>query len=957
MCKKVFYSLFLVFLVGAMSAHADELISMPDATIEDGELISFRFQGKEYIPANGDVVLGTTSRWYVSGGVETLWEEGGPTPAATVTGTSTPKPNDVASNADDFFFGPAGSEDGMSSIDGIDFQETIFENTSTLFFAFEQGGNDNGSWRAIYADGSMGPAVAFTSGSVYGSTGVTIGSQVAHGVAFRTDAPAIGVRITASGHDTYCICIPKPIPFFAVSPNPASGATDVSRDTKLSWVPGIFADTHDVYFGMDEVDVNDASRTDQRGVLVSEGQTGLEFDPGRLEFGQTYFWRIDEVNAPSSPATYKGAVWNFTVEPRAFAVTPVEATASSSFMPTMGAENTINGSGLNADDQHGTTGTDMWLTKNTDTERWIQYKFDKLQKLHEMWVWNSNQAVEGFVGFGVKDVTIETSTDAITWTALSDVPEFVQAPGADGYTHNTVVDFQGVTAQYVRLSVNSGWGFLPMPQFGLSEVRFYAIPVYARLPEPSVGASGLPVEVVLNWRGGRDAAEHEVYVGMDPNALDFVGKTSDSSLVVAATLGQANYWRVDAVNNAEDPAVWPGDVWDFSTAAYLVIDDMEAYEDAEFMEIWATWVDGYEDNSNGSLVGNGSAPETEVVHGGSKSLPMHYDNSSSPLSETTRTFDQPLDWNQGGVKTLSIWFSGASDNTGGGQLYAKINGTRVDYDGDAGNLTKTTWQPFNVALSDFGGVNLGAVRTLTVGIAGGSAKGTLYVDDIRLYPTERQQITPEVPSADALVTQLTFDSGLGGTGLGGVQTTSDPQMGSVLFLDGIDDAVDLGPSDAYNPVGSFSVAAWINVELWVDNWGNIIISKRGEQNVGWQLRRHSGNSNLVFTVRGTTGGDDPRGNAVIQTGEWYHAAGVYDMDAGKRTLYVNGMVDRQIDDTGTVAPATHNVYVGCRATQDNSGQERFFSGMIDDARYYNRALSQGEIGSLAGISGDYDIGL
>jgi len=54
----------------------------------------------------------------------------------------------------------------------------------------------------IYANGSLGTPVQFTASNVYENTGVNVNGQNAFGVVFLTDAPAIGVRITASGHDT-----------------------------------------------------------------------------------------------------------------------------------------------------------------------------------------------------------------------------------------------------------------------------------------------------------------------------------------------------------------------------------------------------------------------------------------------------------------------------------------------------------------------------------------------------------------------------------------------------------------------------------------------------------------------------------------------------------------------------------------------------------------------------------
>jgi hypothetical protein len=100
----------------------------------------------------------------------------------------------------------------------------------------------------------------------------------------------------------------------AYSPNPANGQMDVVRDADLSWRKGIFADTHNVYFGMDFNDVNEATTTDPRDVLKSQNQTDTSLELDTLEYGQTYYWRVDEVNAPPDATVYKGNVWSFTVQ-------------------------------------------------------------------------------------------------------------------------------------------------------------------------------------------------------------------------------------------------------------------------------------------------------------------------------------------------------------------------------------------------------------------------------------------------------------------------------------------------------------------------------------------------------------------------------------------------------------------------------------------------------------------
>ena len=191
----------------------DVLSGLSDVTVVDGAIVSIRNEGTDYVVADEDLMLGTTTRWYIDAGVETLWAEGDPAPAATMSGTSNPKEGDVGSKADNFLFTLDGSTN-ISSIDGIDFQETLFPALADTFFLFERGGNDVGTWQAILADGSLGAPVEFdkaSAGGPYANTGIKVNGQDAYGVVFKTVMLVQGVRITASGHDTLSIsAVPAP---------------------------------------------------------------------------------------------------------------------------------------------------------------------------------------------------------------------------------------------------------------------------------------------------------------------------------------------------------------------------------------------------------------------------------------------------------------------------------------------------------------------------------------------------------------------------------------------------------------------------------------------------------------------------------------------------------------------------------------------------------------------------
>jgi hypothetical protein len=87
------------------------------------------------------------------------------------------------------------------------------------------------------------------------------------------------------------------------SPNPAKGAVDVMQTPVLTWVPGIFGASHEVYFGADAASLE----------LKSSGNLGSEsFEPGELEWDTTYYWRVDEANNTNADSPWTGPVWSFT---------------------------------------------------------------------------------------------------------------------------------------------------------------------------------------------------------------------------------------------------------------------------------------------------------------------------------------------------------------------------------------------------------------------------------------------------------------------------------------------------------------------------------------------------------------------------------------------------------------------------------------------------------------------
>ena len=185
-----------------------------------------------------------------------------------------------------------------------------------------------------------------------------------------------------------------------------------------------------------------------------------------------------------------------------------------------------------------------------------------------------------------------------------------------------------------------------------------------------------------------------------------------------------------------------------------------------------------------------------------------------------------------------------------------------------------------------------------------------------------------------------------GTAIGDAAIVADAERGNVGAFDADGDAVNVGNSELFNPLSDMTISAWVNLNSWAGSWGNVIVGKRGEDGVGWQLRRFGGDPRWSFTTRGIGDDDYPRSNLVPNMNQWYHLAAV--RDGTQKRLYIDGVLDSTGNtNSNQITPCVHNVYIGARANGGNTGPEAFFDGKIDDLRIYNTALTLGQIRNLS----------
>jgi hypothetical protein len=95
----------------------------------------------------------------------------------------------------------------------------------------------------------------------------------------------------------------------ASTPVPVDGTSTAKPDADLMWLGGYQASMHLVYFGTsrDAVAAAAVGDPEYRGQFI--GAQNI-FEPGPLERGRTYYWRVD---AGSVGQLHRGRVWSFTV--------------------------------------------------------------------------------------------------------------------------------------------------------------------------------------------------------------------------------------------------------------------------------------------------------------------------------------------------------------------------------------------------------------------------------------------------------------------------------------------------------------------------------------------------------------------------------------------------------------------------------------------------------------------
>lgn len=550
---------------------------------------------------------------------------------------------------------------------------------------------------------------------------------------------------------------------------------------------------------------------------------------------------------------------------------------------------------------------------------------------------------------------------------------------------------------------------------GKTTLRSFFDPNEAYAPSPGIGATIIQQSVLLGWTAGDSAVSHELYFGTDEAAVAQADNTDITGIYKGThgpgtytasglELGETYYWRVDEVDSNGYRTA--GRLWQFSVAAFEVIDNMESYTTGDIASAWV--------NSGGA-----SVDVSTFRYRDAQSMQVEY--TSAP-GAVTRTLPAPENWTDNSAESISLFVHGSLNNDGNDlTLYFEIGDSSVSakqyYIGGIEELRRDSWEGWlrwDVDLGPFAdaGVDLTKVESFAIGYEYDGTEvgsGLLYFDEIRLYAgrcigayskprgdiamgdcevdgndfvvlgtywgDSGEEIYASAPDDANLLVWYKFDESSGFTasdssvnGYHGFTSDfsahwdSQGAMGGCISFDGLF-------SVTVPPAVFTTVSEEVTFSLWVN--GDIVAQPENNGSVfqggNWPTRRvyqaycpfYSAPDAMIYFRAGQNGTTASYDNLFWSgtrtsdwAGQWNHYAFVKDLsdDDGiaRMSIYQNGVL--VTTSGGKTKSIDLDVSSEFFSIGSNTNGTLPYIGKVDDFRIYNKALSQEEIVSLAGKS-------
>jgi glucose/arabinose dehydrogenase len=169
--------------------------------------------------------------------------------------------------------------------------------------------------------------------------------------------------------------------------------------------------------------------------------------------------------------------------------------------------------------------------------------------------------------------------------------------------------------------------------------------------------------------------------------------------------------------------------------------------------------------------------------------------------------------------------------------------------------------------------------------------------------------------------------------INGPVSTTGGKFGRALSFDGVNDRVDVPDANSLDLSNGMTLEAWVKPTT-TTGYRTAILKERGNDLVYALYASDGGNSRTeAFTgVENTAGG-----GGALPVNTWSHLAATY--DGTTLRLYLNGTLAATKTTSGAIPNTANPLRIG-----GNAVWGEYFSGLIDEVRVYNRALSATEIG-------------
>lgn len=158
------------------------------------------------------------------------------------------------------------------------------------------------------------------------------------------------------------------------------------------------------------------------------------------------------------------------------------------------------------------------------------------------------------------------------------------------------------------------------------------------------------------------------------------------------------------------------------------------------------------------------------------------------------------------------------------------------------------------------------------------------------------------------------------------------KYGKALEFNGVDSIVDIPYSQEMTPKEGATIAAWV---FPTDTTRSCIFGQFG------------GYGMALFTdlkLKSVIWGDDWVSDVAIPVEQWSHVAMTWDVKSGNRRMFLNGKLVGEKGGAKPIPNVQNHFGIGLWVGWPAAWGDDMFKGIIDEVRFWNRVLSEDEIG-------------